>query len=117
MSTHESDTFTLGLQVRADDGHETCLAIRSTGSVPPNLTVLILRNVRGCEAEGRRPEYALPERDLLPAEQAWSSLMDPRAAAQVLGEERWPGICQLEPQPDIGGCIHDRAQSRRLAYE
>lgn len=86
--TREFDTFTLGLQVRADDGHETYLAVRITGSVPPNLTVLILRNVPGCEAEGWYPEYALPERDLLPAEQAWSNLMDPRAAAQVLDEER-----------------------------
>ncbi|SMQ16380.1 hypothetical protein SAMN06272771_2742 [Streptomyces sp. Ag82_O1-12] len=86
--TREFDTFTLGLQVRADDGHETYLAVRITGSVPPNLTVLILRNVPGCEAEGWYPEYALPERDLLPAEQAWSNLMDPRAAAQVLNEER-----------------------------
>ncbi|WP_308402607.1 hypothetical protein [Streptomyces sp. AC550_RSS872] len=34
-----------------------------------------------------RPEYALPERDLLPAEQAWSNLMDPRAAAPVLDDE------------------------------
>ncbi|WP_340379033.1 hypothetical protein U5640_29280 [Streptomyces sp. SS7] len=84
----EFDTFTLGLQVRADDGHETYLAIRITGSVPPNLTVLILRNVPGGEAEGWYPEYALPERDLLPAEQAWSNLMDPRAAAQALDEER-----------------------------
>ncbi|MEU1188967.1 hypothetical protein [Streptomyces sp. NPDC005859] len=86
--TREFDTFTLGLQVRADDGHETYLAIRITGSVPPNLTVLILRNVPGCEAGGWYPEYALPERDLLPAEQAWSNLMDPRVAAQVLDEER-----------------------------
>ncbi len=86
--TQEFDTFTLGLQVRADDGHETYLAVRITGSVPPNLTVLILRNVPGCEAEGWYPEYAMPERDLLPAEQAWSNLMDPRAAAQVLDEER-----------------------------
>jgi len=42
----------------------------------------------GCEADGWYPEYALPERDLLPAEQAWSNLMDPRAAARVLDEHR-----------------------------
>ncbi|MFF3893819.1 hypothetical protein ACFYY3_11635 [Streptomyces sp. NPDC001812] len=78
------DTFTLGLQVRADDGHETYLAVRITGSVPPNLTTIILRNVPGCEVEGWYPEYALPERELLPAEQAWSNIMDPRAAAEVL---------------------------------
>ncbi|WP_252540245.1 hypothetical protein [Streptomyces sp. RO-S4] len=34
----EFDTFTIGLQVRADDGHETYLAVRITGSVPPNVT-------------------------------------------------------------------------------
>lgn len=77
------DTFTVGLQVRADDGHETYLAVRITGSVPSNLATIILRNVPGCEVDGWYPEYALPERDLLPAEQAWSNIMDPRAAAEV----------------------------------
>ncbi|WP_328318337.1 hypothetical protein [Streptomyces sp. NBC_00388] len=85
--TVDFDTFTLGLQVRADDGHETYVAVRITGSVPANLTTLILRNVPGCEADGWYPEYALPERDLLPAEQAWSNLMDPRQAALVLDAE------------------------------
>lgn len=85
--TVDFDTFTIGLQVRADDGHETYLAVRITGSVPPNLATLILRNVPGCEADGWYPEYALPERDLLPAEQAWSNLMDPREAARVLDAE------------------------------
>lgn len=78
------DTFTLGLQVRADDGHETYLAVRITGTVPANLTTIILRSVPGCDPESWYPEYALPERDLLPAEQAWSSIMDPPAAAEVL---------------------------------
>lgn len=81
------DTFTLGLQVRADDGHETYLAVRITGSVPANLAVLILSNVPGCDREGWYPEYALPKRDLLPAEQAWSNIMDPLAAAGVLETE------------------------------
>lgn len=80
------DAFTLGLQVRADDGHETYLAVRITGTVPANLTTIILRNVPGCELGGWYPEYALPERELLPAEQAWSSIMDPRAAAEVLDD-------------------------------
>ncbi|MBT3166944.1 hypothetical protein HTV80_28175 [Streptomyces sp. Vc74B-19] len=82
----EFDTFTIGLQVRADDGHETYLAVRITGSVPPNVTPLILRHVPGCDVEGWYPEYALPERELLPAEQAWSNIMDPRAAAEVLDD-------------------------------
>ncbi|MFC7220086.1 hypothetical protein ACFQLX_18230 [Streptomyces polyrhachis] len=84
--TVDFDTFTLELQVRADDGHETYLAVRIAGSVPPNLTTLVLHNVPGCEAEGWYPEYALPERELLPAEQAWSNIMDPHAAAVVLGD-------------------------------
>ncbi|MEN8649583.1 hypothetical protein ABCR94_02745 [Streptomyces sp. 21So2-11] len=33
--TVDFDTFTLGLQVCADEGHETYLAVRITGSVPP----------------------------------------------------------------------------------
>jgi hypothetical protein len=86
--TVDFDTFTLGLQVRADDGHETYLAVRITGSVPANLTTLILRTVPGCELDGWYPEYALPERDLLPAEQAWSNLMDPREAARALDTGR-----------------------------
>lgn len=85
--TVDFDTFTLGLQIRADDGHETYLAVRITGSVPANLVTVILGNVPGCEADGWYPEHALPERDLLPAEQAWSNLMDPRAAARVLESE------------------------------
>ncbi|MEO3752303.1 hypothetical protein [Streptomyces sp. B6B3] len=48
---------------------------------------MILGNVPGCEADGWYPEYALPERDLLPAEQAWSNLMDPVAAAKLLDED------------------------------
>lgn len=80
------DTFTVGVQVRADDGHETYVAVRITGSVPPNLTTIILKNVPGCEAECWYPEYALPERELLPAEQAWSNIMEPRAAAEALSD-------------------------------
>jgi hypothetical protein len=84
--TVDFDTFTLGLQVRADHGHETYVAVRITGSVPANLTTLVLRHVPGCDTDGWYPEYALPQRELLPAEQAWSNLMDPSAAAQVLTE-------------------------------
>ncbi|WP_327694960.1 hypothetical protein [Streptomyces sp. NBC_00459] len=80
--TREFDTLTLGLQMCADDGHETYLAVRITGSVPPNLTVLILRNAPGCEAEGWFPEYALPKRDLLPADRrgptSWTHARLPR---------------------------------------
>jgi hypothetical protein len=79
-------TFRLGLLVRADHGHETYVAVRITGSVPAGLTAVILSRVPGCEADGWFPEHALPERDLLPAEQSWSNLMDPKAAARLLDE-------------------------------
>jgi hypothetical protein len=76
--------FRLGVVVRADDGHETYVAIRITGSVPKHLTMTILSRVPGREADAWFPEYALPQRALLPAEQAWSNLMDPKAAAELL---------------------------------
>ena len=79
--TLDFDTFTLGLQVCADSGHEAYVAVRITGSIPANLAVVILGNVPGCDRDGWYPEYPLPERDLLPAEQAWSNLMDPTDAA------------------------------------
>ena len=78
--------FRLGVIVRAGDGHETYVAIRITGSVPRNLTAVILSRVPGCAADAWFPEYTLPERELLPAEQAWSNIMDPKAAAQLLEE-------------------------------
>lgn len=86
---HAADfaTFRLGILVRADDGHETYVAVRITGSVPDDLTAVILCHVPGCEPADWYPEYALPSRSLLPAEQAWSTLMDPKAAAELLNEE------------------------------
>jgi hypothetical protein len=86
--TVDFDTFTLGIQVRADQGHETYVAVRITGSVPSNLAVVVLGNVPGCDRDGWYPEYALPERDLLPAEQAWSNLMNPTEAAALLDDQR-----------------------------
>ncbi|MGA5757781.1 hypothetical protein [Nonomuraea bangladeshensis] len=85
---HAADfpAFRLGVIVRADDGHETYVAIRITGSVPTNLTAMILSRVPGCAFDAWFPEYTLPERDLLPAEQVWSNLMDPKAASQLLDE-------------------------------
>jgi hypothetical protein len=79
--------FRLGVIVRADDGHETYVAIRITGSVPKNLTTMILERVPGCDTGAWFPEYALPQRDLLPAEQAWSNLMSPKAAAGLLDDQ------------------------------
>jgi hypothetical protein len=79
--------FRLGVIVRSEDGHETYVAIRIGGSVPKGITALILTRVPGCEPDAWFPEYALPERELLPAEQAWSNIMDPKAAAQLLNEQ------------------------------
>lgn len=79
--------FRLGIIVRAEDGHETYVAIRITGSVHKNLTTTILNRVPGYAPDAWFPEYALSERELLPAEQAWSNIMDPKAAAQLLEEQ------------------------------
>lgn len=79
--------FRLGVIVRADNGHETYAAIRITGSVPQNLTAVILSRVPGCDPEAWFPEHALPEREILPAEQVWSNLMEPKAAAELLEED------------------------------
>ncbi|HCT76061.1 MAG TPA: hypothetical protein DGG94_08445 [Micromonosporaceae bacterium] len=82
------DAFVLGIQVRADHGHETYVAIRIVGSVPGDLTKVILDIVPGCDQAGWYPEAALPGRRLSPNEQAWSNIMDPSAAAKLLDDER-----------------------------
>jgi hypothetical protein len=85
--TSEFATFTLGIQVRADHGHETYAAVRIFGKPPADLARLILRHMPGCDPAGWFPEVELPERDLLSGEQAWSNLMDPTAAAKLLNED------------------------------
>jgi hypothetical protein len=77
----------LGIQIRASHGHETYIAVRITGSVSDALTVTVLDLVPGCALDGWFPEYSLPERPLEAAEQAWSNLMDPIAAAKLLDEQ------------------------------
>lgn len=86
---HAADlpTFTLGVQVRADHGHETYVAIRITGSVTDDLTKVVLDIVPGCEQDSWYPERAMPDRRLNPNEQAWSNLMDPTIAAKLLDTE------------------------------
>src|SRR5262249_30531726 len=59
-------TFTLGVQVRADHGHETYVAIRITGSVSDDLTTVILDMVPGCDPTGWYPEATMPDRRLGP---------------------------------------------------
>lgn len=78
-------TFTVGIQVRADHGHETYVAVRVTGSVPLNLVAAILDHVPGCDPQGWFPEFrGLPDRPLQLGEVAWSNIMDPAAAAKLL---------------------------------
>jgi hypothetical protein len=69
---HASDfpSFRLGVVVRAEDGHETYVAVKITGSVPEGLTAMIHTRVPSCDVDAWFPEYPLPERELLPAEQA-----------------------------------------------
>ncbi|MFD3704240.1 hypothetical protein ACFWUP_13945 [Nocardia sp. NPDC058658] len=67
-----------------EDGHETYVAIRITGSVPPEFTAVILHRVPGCAPDAWFPESSLPEREVMPAEQVWSNMMDPKEAARLL---------------------------------
>ena len=82
--TADLGTFGVGVQIRADDGHETYVAIRITGSVPDDLTKVVLDIVPGCDHTGWYPEGALPDRELRGNEQAWSNIMDTAAAAKLL---------------------------------
>lgn len=82
-------TFTIGVQVRADRGHETYVAVRVTGSVPLNLIAAILDLIPGCDRQGWFPELpGLPHRQLHSGEVAWSNIMDPSAAAKVLDADQ-----------------------------
>lgn len=83
----ELPTFRLGIQVRADHGHETYVAVRVSGSVPANLIMLVFDNIPGCDNRGWFPEDALPDRSLHPGEYVWSNIMDPSAAAKLLDAE------------------------------
>lgn len=75
--------------MRADDGHETYMAVRVTGSVPLHLVGAILDLVPGCDPDGWFPEFTgLPHRPLLSGEVAWSNIMDPMAAAKLLDDAK-----------------------------
>jgi hypothetical protein len=91
LDGHEHSTdiggASLGIQVRAERGHETYVAIRITGKVPEALTAAVLDLIPGCEPDGWFPEYGMPERPSAPAEQVWSNVMDPEAAAKLLNED------------------------------
>jgi len=81
------DGAALGVQVLADQGHETYVAIRIIGSVPRRLVATILSLVPGCELDAWMSDYAMPERPVAPEEQVWSNIMDPGAAAKFLDDQ------------------------------
>ncbi|MEO3789326.1 hypothetical protein ABGB14_03895 [Nonomuraea sp. B10E15] len=83
-------TSVVGVQVRADDGHETYCAVRITGPVPADLVALVLELVPGCDPQSWAPEARMPHRSLIGNEQIWSTLMDPHAAAKLLDSEAEP---------------------------
>jgi hypothetical protein len=76
----------LGVLVRADNGHETYVAVRIVGSVPRELLAIVLARVPGCDRDGWYPEIAMPTRPSAAGEQIWSNLMDPAVAAKLLDE-------------------------------
>ena len=63
------DGAALGIQVLADQGHETYVAIRIIGSVSRRLVATILSLIPGCELDAWMSDYAMPERALAPEEQ------------------------------------------------
>ncbi|MEV6151703.1 hypothetical protein AB0L53_15290 [Nonomuraea sp. NPDC052129] len=79
-------TFVLGIQVRAEDGYATYVAVRIVGSAPDDIVAVILARVPGCDRDSWGFEHKLPNRPLYGAEQVWSTLMDPSAAAKILEE-------------------------------
>jgi hypothetical protein len=80
------DGAALGVQVLADQAHETYVAIRIIGSVPGRLVATILSLIPGCQSDAWMSDYAMPERAVAPEEQIWSNIMDPAAAAKLLDE-------------------------------
>lgn len=81
------DGAALGIQVLADQGHDTYVAIRIIGSVPERLVATILSLIPGCEPSAWMSDYAMPQRAVAPAEQIWSNIMDPAAAAKFLDQQ------------------------------
>jgi len=81
------DGAALGIQILADQGHETYVAIRIIGSVPRRLVATILSLIPGCQPDAWMSDYAMPERAVAPEEQIWSNIMDPAAAAKFLDEQ------------------------------
>ncbi|MFZ0187081.1 MAG: hypothetical protein WAL72_09065, partial [Streptosporangiaceae bacterium] len=78
------DGAALGIQILADQGHETYVAIRIIGSAPRRLVATVLSLIPGCEFDAWMSDHAMPERAVAPEEQIWSNIMDPVAAAKFL---------------------------------
>jgi hypothetical protein len=62
------DGAALGVQVLAEQGHETYVAIRIIGSVPRRLVATVLSLIPGCELDAWMSDYAMPERAVAPEE-------------------------------------------------
>lgn len=82
------DGAALGVQVLADQRHETYVAIRIIGSVARRLVAAVLSLVPGCQLDAWMSDYAMPERAVAPEEQIWSNIMDPAAAAKFLDQQQ-----------------------------
>jgi hypothetical protein len=81
------DGSALGIQVLADQGYSTYVAVRIIGSVNRRLVATILSLIPGCHLDAWMSDYAMPERAVAPEEQVWSNMMDPTAAAKLLEED------------------------------
>ncbi|MCL2585561.1 MAG: hypothetical protein FWE35_24240, partial [Streptosporangiales bacterium] len=81
------DGAALGIQVLADEGHETYIAIRIIGPVPQDLVAPVLNLVPGCDPDAWMLDYRMPERFAASDEQVWSNIMDPAVAAKFLSQE------------------------------
>jgi hypothetical protein len=84
--TENQDSYTLGIQVRADHGHETYVAVRIIGDPPEDLVAVVLARVPGCDITTWAPDK-MPDRKPKGSEQIWSTVMDPTAAAKLLDQE------------------------------
>ncbi|HEY1454902.1 MAG TPA: hypothetical protein VGG31_00280 [Candidatus Dormibacteraeota bacterium] len=80
------DGAALGIQILAEEGYSTYVAVRIIGSVPRRFVATILSLVPGCQLDAWMSDYAMPERAVAPEEQVWSNMMDPIAAAKLLDE-------------------------------
>ena len=81
------DGAALGIQILAEEGYSTYVAVRIIGAVPRRLVATILSLIPGCQLDAWMSDYAMPERAVAPEEQVWSNMMDPTAAAKLLDED------------------------------